>query len=299
MNLSNRILLVILITFKSLVHSQLAKPSTMIIPSKLWMTEKGYIQKIDNQGSEELILDYQKALSQDKELSLVLNKLSAEFCKRGFECMNFQTSYDNYQKELAVDHFAQFPEADLRVEINWNIQSQGPKKRVSNFNLSVYDSYTNKMIGMFDDSGEWTLSSSVSTTDMLHDALNSKMDELNRSIYGHLDNVYKNGQSISLNIYSKASFEGDLESTYNGVSLSTIIIDWIAKNSVNGSYLLQNETQNRMVFSEIKRPALDENQKPISNYMWLNKLASELKEKYNIPCKVESTSKYKSSLVIG
>ena len=298
MNTSNRILLVILITFKSLVHSQLVKPSTMIVPSILWMTEKGYMQKIDNQGLEELIPDYQKALSQDKELPLVLNKLSAEFCKRGFECMSFQTSYDNYKQELASDNFAQFPEADLRVEINWNIESQGYRKRVSNFNLSVYDSYTNKMIGTFDVSLNWVIQI-VSTTDMLHEALVYRIDELDRNIYSHLDNVYKNGQSISLRIYSKESFEDDLESTYNGVSLSTIIIDWIAKNSINGSYVLQIETQNRMLFSEIKRPALDENQKPILNYLWINKLASELKVKYNIPCKIESKSKYNSTLVIG
>lgn len=298
MSISFRILFVFCMAFVSCAHSQIQKPSVMVMPSKNWMTQKGYFQTIDNQGIEEQILDYQKALAQDKELSLVLNKLSAEFCKIGFDCKSFQTEYENYKQEQASDIFAQFPEADLRVEINWSIESQGPQKRVSNFSLLVYDSYTNKMIAMFDGSGSFS-ALNASTTDLLYEIYTSRTDEIERNILSYLENVYKNGQEISLRIYSKASFDGDLQSVFNGVSLSTIIIDWMAKNSVNGSYELQNETENRMFFGNIKRPALDENQKPITSYTWLNKLAAELKEKYNIPCKVEAKSKYNCSLVIG
>ena len=113
------------------------------------------------------------------------------------------------------------------------------------------------------------------------------------------EDVYKNGQEISLNIVTIGNFEGDLESKYNGVSISTIIEDWISKNSVNGLYTIQNQTSTRIIFREIRRPVFDENQKQMNNHIWLTKLVKELKEKYNIPCKIESTSKYKSSIIIG
>jgi hypothetical protein len=154
------------------------------------------------------------------------------------------------------------------------------------------------MIGMFDISGEW-VSSQFSNTDMLRESLPYKMNGLQSNLMAFIDDVYKNGQEISLRIVTKGNFQDDLESTYNGVSLSTIIEDWISKNSVNGLYTIQTQTSTRIIFSEIRRPVLDENQKQMNNHIWLTNLVKELKEKYNVPCKVESTSKYKSSIIIG
>jgi hypothetical protein len=298
MRFLEKITLVFFFCITTMLNAQMSKPSIMFIPSKFWMFEKGYTQKINNQGSEEVILDYQKALTVDKDLTSVLNMLSSEFSKYGLPCISLEMSYNQYQQELGSGNLPEFPTADLRIEFNWKIEVQGPKKRISNFSLTAFDSYTNKMIGMIDISGDWA-SSQFSNTDMLRESLLSKSDALISNIMAFTEDVYKNGQEISLNIVTIGNFEGDLESKYNGVSISTIIEDWISKNSVNGLYTIQNQTSTRIIFREIRRPVFDENQKQMNNHIWLTKLVKELKEKYNIPCKIESTSKYKSSIIIG
>ena len=58
------IFLVIGFLFMSIaVMAQAKKPRLMVVPSDIWCKEHGYVMKFNNQGTEEVIPDYNKAVS--------------------------------------------------------------------------------------------------------------------------------------------------------------------------------------------------------------------------------------------
>ena len=46
-----------------LVQSQAKKPTIMIVPADVWMNERGFVVKHDNQGDVYTEMDYEKAFS--------------------------------------------------------------------------------------------------------------------------------------------------------------------------------------------------------------------------------------------
>jgi len=60
-----------------LCFSQAKKPELMVMPSDVWCNDKGYMISYDNQGVQEEIPDYKKAVKSDKELTNVISKIGA------------------------------------------------------------------------------------------------------------------------------------------------------------------------------------------------------------------------------
>jgi len=296
MHALKRLTALLILSFSTMLNAQNYKPSIMLMPSKFWMVDRGYTIKYDNQGLEAIELDYDKALKGDKDLISVLNSFGSKFMNYGFQVESFENAYNNYKQDT-VNKLGGFSKADIRIELNWKIEQLGPKKRLSQLSIVAFDSYTDKVIGMIESSGEMMMAS-ISNTEMLNEAFYARIDQLNVNINAYTDDILKNGQEINLRVVTSGEFQGDLESIYNGVELATIIEDWISKNAVNNRYQVEIKTKRQIRFSAIRRPIFEEGQQ-INSHIWVSKLATELREKYNVPCKVESRNKFKTSLIIG
>lgn len=294
----NKIVLFFSLLISSLCNSQLDKPSVMFVPSKLWMHEQGYTIKQDVQGIEVLSLDYDKALLQNKDLRGVLTMMNGVISNYGYLVKDFEQSLLNYKNDLSLDKSAHFPEVDIRVEISWEVSVNGPRKKVD-CSLRAIDSYTEKQIAELSKSSDWIMGSSISTIELLKEAMLSGMDNFSLNLNAFMEDTYRNGREITLQIATSPDWVSDFESVFNGIELELIIEDWVAKNSMNNKYFINSSTQTKMNFNQLRIPLFNANKEPINTRGWLRMLQQDLKSTYGIPCKIENSSNYKYTLIIG
>jgi hypothetical protein len=60
--MKNLVLSIALFFVSALCFSQAKKPELMVVPSDVWCNEKGYMTTFDNQGVQEQIPDYKRAV---------------------------------------------------------------------------------------------------------------------------------------------------------------------------------------------------------------------------------------------
>ena len=128
--------------------AQAKKPLIMVVPSDNWCITNGFFIEFDNQGSKIKICDYKRAVQENTELTLVMNKLGELMAARGFQLKSLEQTLKSIESEAAensmatsktgagisespVDKLKSVAKADIWMQINWKINSFGPKKSVA------------------------------------------------------------------------------------------------------------------------------------------------------------------------
>ena len=286
-------------TISSVMFSQMKRPILMFMPSKAWMYEQGYTIKQDLQGVEVVSMDYEKALLQNKDLQSVLSMLEEEFTKYDYPIKDFQTIYNLYKEQIALGEIVNFPEAEITIEVSWKVAMNGPKRKIEEFTLRGFDSYTNKIIAQISGSGNWIVDSKLSNTFLIKESILTGIDLFNSNILSFINNTFDNGREITLGISTSFSWDGDLESEFKDNTIASIIEEWISKNTIKNQYHLMLSTNTKMNFDQLRIPVLNANQESMSSLDWIRMLQKELKNNYGIPCKINAESMYKIALEIG
>ena len=307
-----RAIIAILVTTTS-VFAQAKKPTIMIIPADLWMNERGYTLKGNNQGSATTQMDYEKAFLENSDLKVVINKMQEMMNARSFPTKDLEQVIKELKSESAedamltgknstginespIDKLKKIAKADIILEIYWKVNSQGPKNSVT-FTLKGIDAYTAKPVGNAGGTGQSSYQNEISV--LLEEAVLSYIDNFNFQLQSHFDDLFQNGREIKIRIKVFANFNGNLESEYGGEELSSKIEKWISENSVKGRFSTTDATENMMLFEQVRIPLYDNNGKAIDSRTWLKGLQVELKNKYSIISKLMTVGLGEASLVIG
>lgn len=252
------------------LFGQALKPKIMVVPSKDWCSENNFMKTIDNQGSPDYISDWETALVKRPDLNSVLGKIGAEMAKAGFPLENLQATIDQVKQDRLeegvrngvssspIDQVRAKAKADIELHLYWKIESQGPRKRITDFRLIGVDTYTNKEVAFADGSGEWASSANVSDADLLREAIQSKMDGFQRTLLNHFDDLFKNGREITFNVYLKDAWGRDMTTEdFGGDELSYLITDWLAKNTVQGRSGSKSSSDTRLLCTGVRIPLYD------------------------------------------
>src|SRR5574344_1856831 len=147
----------------SQMNGQAKKRKLMVVPSDVWCNEHGYNMKFDNQGSEEVIPDYKKALQNDRKLMTLISKVNILMSDRCFQLQELSQTLKPIQNinaensvlrtkttgsklaESPLDKLRRTAKADIILEIDWGVNETGPKRSIT-YNLRGLDAYTNKQI---------------------------------------------------------------------------------------------------------------------------------------------------------
>ena len=139
------ILLLLIAIYSITAMGQAKKPTLMVVPSDAWCKEHGYEQTFENQGFTEAIPDYKAAVSTDKQLNAVISKINILMADRGFPLKDLQQSVKSitslsaeeslissktngaYITESPLDRLRRTVKADIILEIDWTVNSLGPK----------------------------------------------------------------------------------------------------------------------------------------------------------------------------
>lgn len=293
--------------------AQAKKPQIMVVPSDNWCIANGFFMEFDNQGTKMKIPDYKRAVQENTELTLVMNKLGELMAARGFELKSLERVLKTIESEAAenamttsktgagisespVDKLKSVAKADIWMQINWKINSFGPKKSVT-FDLAGFDAYTDKNVAGASGTGNDLIGAPLAV--MLETAVLSHLDNFNGLLQKHFEEMFEKGREVTLRVKKFDSFEGDLESEYEGEELGSIIEKWVSENTVKGRFLTTESSENKMYFEDVRIALMDATGKAQDTKGWAKGLQKFLKEKYQITAKLTLKGLGGAVIIIG
>ena len=290
------------------------KPSIMVIPMDIWCQERGFWDVYEDQGNVVGYPNYQQAVQDSRELMLVISEINSLFQERGYglkdlsaslksiaqrNARNTLTTSKNYNS-LSVsplDKLNRQVKADIIVEIDWHINTVGPKYSVT-YNIRALDSYTNKQIAGAQGTGKPQFTNELSV--LLREAVIANMDNFLYQLQSHFDDCVENGREVVIEVgVFDNGFGDDLETEYDGYELREIIENWMAEHTVKGQFTMVESTENIMLFEGVRIPLLKENGQALDASGFINELRRYLKNTYIIESKNNSPSLGYAQIVIG
>jgi hypothetical protein len=297
----------------TIVYSQAKKPTIMVVPSDVWCNKNGYMTTYDNQGTQVKVPNYKEALQSDADLLLVISKINELMQERGFPLKNLESSLKSLENQAAedavltsksgaeaaespIDKLKQVAKADIWMQLTWTLNKTGPKKTVT-FNLQGLDAYTDKQVAGASGTGQPSLASELPV--LLEEAVLAHIDNFNAQLQSHFDDMAANGREVALRIRVWDSFDGDLESEYDGTELRDIIEDWVAENTVSGRFSTADATEKIMLFEQVRVPLYNEKNRALDTRGWAVGLQKMLRDKYQIEAKLMMKGLGQAQLVLG
>ena len=295
---------------------QAKKPKLMVVPSDAWCKQHNFTKTFDNQGTEEVIPDYQKALSTDKDLNNVISKINILMADRGFPLQDMQQTLKSINNisaedrlitsrtsgatiaESPLDRLRRTAKADILLEVDWTISEVGPKKTVT-YNLKGLDAYSNKQVAGAQGTGAPSFSAEVPV--LLEEAVQDNMDNFTAQLQAHFDDMMANGREVVIDVRVFDNGSGlTLEEEFNGTELSEIIDDWMAGNTVNHRFSKADATENYINYDQVRIPLYKANGMPQDTNDFTRTLAKFLRNApYNIPCKVINRGLGRCLIILG
>lgn len=295
---------------------QAKKPKLMVVPSDAWCKQHNFTKTFDNQGTEEVIPDYQKALSTDKDLNNVISKINILMADRGFPLQDMQQSLKSINNisaedrlitsrtsgatiaESPLDRLRRTAKADILLEVDWTISEVGPKKTVT-YNLKGLDAYSNKQVAGAQGTGAPSFSAEVPV--LLEEAVQDNMDNFTAQLQAHFDDMMANGREVVIDVRVFDNGSGlTLEEEFNGTELSEILDDWMAENAVNHRFSKADATENYINYDQVRIPLYKANGMPQDTNDFTRTLAKFLRNApYNIPCKVINRGLGRCLIILG
>lgn len=298
-------LLVSVIFLNIEVKAQAKKPTIMVIPSRQWCFAQGYYTMYDNFGTKEKMPDYQRAFDENPELLLVVSKINSLYTDRGFilrdvsqalstinrgsaedAAMNLdrQSSGKGAIAESLFDKIRNTAKADILIEIQWTLNGAGPSKSVT-YIMRGLDAYSDKQIAGSEGTGSASISSPLPV--ILAEAVLQHIDNFNARLQSHFDDMFANGREIKLEFRRDANWTSDFETEFGSDELSFQIEDWLAKNTVKGRFSTDESTADKLVYTQVRIPMFDSNQRPIDARTYARNVQKFLKATpFNIDVKV-------------
>lgn len=291
----------------------------MVVPSDVWCNTNGYMMEFDNQGSTVKVPDYKKAFQENSDLLLVISKINGLMAERGFPLKNMESVLKTLQSNSAedamrvskdsgsgvsenpMDKLKKVAKADIIMQMTWTVNKRGPKQSIT-FNLQGLDSYTDKQIATAAGTGAPSFTAELPV--LLEEAVLSHLDNYSATLQTYFDDLFTNGREVILRIKKWDDWDEDLESEYGdeGKELAEIIDDWMADNTVKGRYSVTDETENMVLFEQVRIPLYIEKrgrQRAMDTRMFAKNLSKYLKKDFQIINKVTTKGLGRATIYLG
>ena len=315
MNMKYIVSLFLVLFFVMDGFGQAKKPTLMVIPSDAWCKVHGYVQTIDNQGTEETVSNYKAAVSSDMQLNAVISKINTLMADRGFPLKDLQQTLKSLNTDAAedalitskagssvtespLDRLRRRAKADIILEIEWSENKMGPKTSIT-YNLRALDAYSNKQVAGAEGTGKSSFSAELPI--LLEEAVQDHMDMFVSRLQAHFDDILANGREVSLVMKVFDNGSGlDFEQEYNDLELVEVIDNWLDDNCVNHRFEKIEATESTLIYEQVRIPMYGANGKAIDTYAFSRDMARFFKAApYEIPVKVVNKGLGKCELIFG
>ncbi len=261
--------------------AQAKKPKLMVVPSTIWCKEHGYYTEIDKFGVKEQIPNYQKAYESNHDLYNANAQISALLQDRGFPVEDFLASLNALNQgssedmamnmdregkgkstitESQLDKVKTRVKADIIIELDWEVITIGPKKRIS-YTMRGLDAYSGKQIAKGGDIGDESISSPIPV--LLREVVLKSIDNFNARLQAHFEDLFTNGREIKVEIRKWENWDKDFETEYNNEELNVLLKDWMSKNTVKGRFTTVQSTETKIVYDQVRIPMYNDSKTAI------------------------------------
>lgn len=283
-------------------------------PCDNWCATNHYMDTFDDQGTSVDVPNYKRALQNSSDCYNVITKINTLMTDRNFPLKDLSAVLKSMSTDAAMDAvtttrsgagLAESPldlikrnsNADIIIEVNWQVNTMGPKKSIT-YSLAAKDTYTDKQIAGAQGTGTPSFSAEVSV--LLEEAVVANMDNFCAQLQSHFDDMMENGREVTMEVKVVDNGSGiDLTSEYGGEELTDIIDDWVSDNSVNHRYNLTQGSESFLKFEQIRIALYQANGRANDTRRWARELVKELTSKYQIPCRVDMRGLGKAVVLIG
>lgn len=308
------ILVTLLLFTITSTFSQAKKPSIMVVPMDNWMLENGYMNTYNTMGKNVSYPDYRKATMESSDLINAISKVGELMSERGFPLKDLEASLKALEAQQAedamlmskegsevsespIDRLKKVAKADIWMQINWKVITQGPKKKVD-FTLRGIDAYTSTQIATGSGTGEFAMG--VEVVELLREAVLANLDNFNSQLQTHFDDMFENGRIVSFRVKVWDDWDYDLETEdFGDDELGILIEDWISDNTVNNRFTTVDATESMMYFDQVRIPLYNEKGRAIDARRWANGLRKYLRNEFEIESKLMTQGLGQAQLVLG
>jgi hypothetical protein len=299
----------------TLSFGQAKKPTLMVVPSDVWCNTNGYMMEFDDQGTKVKIPDYKRALQENPDLLLVISSINDMMAEREFPLKNLESALKTLSSnsaednmlaskedgagvsETPIDALKKVAKADIIIQMTWTVNTTGPKKSIT-FILQGLDAYTDKQIAGANGTGAPSMSAEAPV--LLKEAVTAHIDNFAASLQSHFADMFENGREVIIRVKKWDSWDGDLETEFDGEELGTIIEDWMAANTQKGRFSTTDMTENMALFEQVRIPLFNEKGRASDARDFAKGLSKMLKEApYNIPNKLMMKGLGRATIILG
>lgn len=308
------ILVLLMVLFAVSLAAQVKKPTLMVVPSDNWCVKNGFVTEFDNQGTKAVVPNYKQVLQNSSDCYNVITKINTLMSDRDFPLKDLSAVTKSLEANQAIDAMTttksgaglmespldvlkRNANADIIIELNWSINTVGPKRSIT-YSLAAKDAYTDKQVAGCQGTG--TPSFSAELPVLLEEAVVGSMDNFTSQLQSHFDDMMENGREVIMEVKVVDNSSGiDLTSEYEGNELTDIIDDWVSDNTVNHRYNLSQGSENFLKFEQVRIALYQANGRPNDTRRWARELTKFLSSKYQIPCRVDIRGLGKAVVMIG
>lgn len=308
------ILVLLMVLLAVSLAAQVKKPTLMVVPSDNWCVKNGFVTEFDNQGTKAVVPNYKQVLQNSSDCYNVITKINTLMSDRDFPLKDLSAVTKSLEANQAIDAMTttksgaglmespldvikRNANADIIIELNWSINTVGPKRSIT-YSLAAKDAYTDKQVAGCQGTG--TPSFSAELPVLLEEAVVGSMDNFTSQLQSHFDDMMENGREVIMEVKVVDNSSGiDLTSEYEGNELTDIIDDWVSDNTVNHRYNLSQGSENFLKFEQVRIALYQANGRPNDTRRWARELTKFLSSKYQIPCRVDIRGLGKAVVMIG
>lgn len=297
------------------MFGQAKKPTIMVVPSDVWCVQNNYSTTYDNQGVQQTIPDYTRALQNDPNLLLAIGKINTMMADRGFPLKDLQAvtksvnqrnaEYNMIQSKTSgasiaenpIDRLRRVAKADIIMQLTYTVNTMGPKYSVT-YNLQGIDAYSNKQIAGAQGTGKQSFTAEFPV--LLEEAVVNNMDNFCNQLMTYFEDIQENGREVAVDILVFDNGSGlDLETEFGGLELSEIIDNWMSNNTVNHVFNKSDGSETFIQYEQVRIPLYKANGQQMDTESFVRDLRKYLRDKYQIESKVMTRGLGQCILAIG
>jgi len=294
---------------KNTAAGKYAKPLLMVVPSDVYCSEMGYVQKWkDENGIIHTISNYDIFNREDsRDLRLVISALNEIFKSKGFETQSLEFLLKSIKQEeqetslissdygldgdimeSPIDRIKRTANVDFIIDLDFEIMEKGMQRYVT-FNMRAVDVSSNaREIAHAHGDGKPSNSATVNT--LLEEAVLNHMDSFCQKLQDEFINMSENGRQITVKIKKTENSDYDLlRDTFmfegEQTTLNDIIYYWLQDNTVDNNPT-RTITPNLLTFNQVMIPLTKEGRRGaiqrVDTQSYLTGLQSYLRNNFNI-----------------
>lgn len=292
---------------------QAKKPTLMVVPSDNWCANNGYTLGFNNQGTMEILPDYEDALMSDPNMLFAISKIGELMADQGFPLKDLGMMMKSLRNDAILDDVTESSEgdglaenprerlmrvakADIVIQLTYNVNRAGPKSSLT-YNMQGIDAYTFKQIAAA--SGTGTQMMGVEFPVLLEKSIVENMNAFLNQLDTYFTDLFTAGREVKLVCRTWANSDVNFESEYDGEELGFLIEDWMATNTVQGRFSTSDASENRLIFEQVRIPLATESGRAVDTRYWANDLRKWLKSKYSIESKLSIKGLGEAIITLG